>query len=239
MISLFRKIRQKLLAQNKLTRYLVYALGEILLVVIGILIALQVSNWNENRKANIKQTELVRQLLNDAKADSVFFESRIMLQQIRDTLFNNLVNLSNGQFVDSISNQKINADPFFFRLAFQSNLIANNPNAYDLLSHENLKNKLREYKKRHDYVVNAIELNNRICEEYGVPLQIKYYDNILKLPENPSIKDLGFAIEDRETVAKFDVFKNYGINYLVQCQEFLIVNHELIVMLESYLIENE
>lgn len=224
---------------NMNTKYLKYAMREIIIMVVDILTAFQVSEWIENRKANIKQTELVRQLLNDAKADSVFFESRIMIQQIRDTLFNNLVNLSNGQFVDSISNLKINADPFFFRLAFQSNLIANNPNAYDLLSHENLKDKIREYKKSYDYVVNAIELNNRICEEYGVPLQIKYYDNILKLPQNPSIKDLGFAIEDRETVAKFDVFKNYGINYLIQCQEFLKVNHELIALLESYLVEKE
>lgn len=51
MISFFRKIRQKLLSQNRVTRYLVYALGEIILVVIGILIALQVNNWNEQRKA--------------------------------------------------------------------------------------------------------------------------------------------------------------------------------------------
>jgi hypothetical protein len=56
MISFFRKIRQKLLSQNKVTRYLVYALGEIILVVIGILIALQVNNWNEGRKQ--RQVEL-------------------------------------------------------------------------------------------------------------------------------------------------------------------------------------
>lgn len=50
MITLFRKIRQQLLTQNKLTRYLVYAVGEIFLVVIGILIALQINNWNEEKK---------------------------------------------------------------------------------------------------------------------------------------------------------------------------------------------
>ncbi|SFO03889.1 hypothetical protein SAMN04488519_103191 [Algoriphagus ornithinivorans] len=49
MISFFRKIRQKLLQQNRLTQYLIYALGEILLVVIGILIAVQVNNWNLDR----------------------------------------------------------------------------------------------------------------------------------------------------------------------------------------------
>lgn len=47
MISFFRKIRQKLLKENRVTRYLVYAVGEILLVVIGILIALQLNIQKE------------------------------------------------------------------------------------------------------------------------------------------------------------------------------------------------
>jgi hypothetical protein len=50
MINLFRKVRQKLINENSLSRYVLYATGEILLVVIGILIALQVNNWNEDRK---------------------------------------------------------------------------------------------------------------------------------------------------------------------------------------------
>ena len=49
MIKFFRKIRQKLLSENKFSKYLIYAVGEIILVVIGILIALQVSNWNKKR----------------------------------------------------------------------------------------------------------------------------------------------------------------------------------------------
>ena len=53
MLNIFRKIRQKLLQQNAAKRYLLYAFGEILLVVIGILIALQVNNWNEEKK-NLK-----------------------------------------------------------------------------------------------------------------------------------------------------------------------------------------
>ena len=50
MIKFFRKIRQNLLSEGKTVKYLKYALGEIILVVIGILIALQFNNWNENRK---------------------------------------------------------------------------------------------------------------------------------------------------------------------------------------------
>ncbi|MFC3879777.1 DUF6090 family protein [Algoriphagus namhaensis] len=71
MFSFFRKIRQKLLKANTITRYIAYALGEILLVVIGILIALQVNNWNEDRKAEIAQKELLTNFMVDLMADSV------------------------------------------------------------------------------------------------------------------------------------------------------------------------
>jgi len=50
MIKFFRKIRQNLLSENKFGKYLIYAIGEIILVVIGILIALQINNWNESKK---------------------------------------------------------------------------------------------------------------------------------------------------------------------------------------------
>ena len=78
MITIFRKIRHSLLTENKFTRYLLYATGEILLVVIGILLALQIDNWNQDRldrkeKRNLLdkvQTEFRsnRELLADYKA---------------------------------------------------------------------------------------------------------------------------------------------------------------------------
>ena len=51
MIKFFRKIRQKLITDSSFGKYLIYAIGEIILVVAGKLIALQVNNWNEKRKA--------------------------------------------------------------------------------------------------------------------------------------------------------------------------------------------
>ena len=68
MIKFFRKIRQKLLTENKFSKYLIYAIGEIILVVIGILIALQINNWNHerlNRKQEIKILIGIRDELND------------------------------------------------------------------------------------------------------------------------------------------------------------------------------
>ena len=62
MLKLFRKIRQNLLNEGKTTKYFKYAFGEIILVVIGILIALQINNWNENRKTTIEETAILESL---------------------------------------------------------------------------------------------------------------------------------------------------------------------------------
>lgn len=63
MLKFFRKIRQNLLSEGKTGKYLKYAFGEIILVVIGILIALQINNWNENRKNRLLEQQLLQALL--------------------------------------------------------------------------------------------------------------------------------------------------------------------------------
>ncbi|MGZ0015714.1 DUF6090 family protein [Yeosuana sp. AK3] len=65
MIKFFRKIRQKMLTENKFSKYLIYAIGEIILVVIGILIALQINNWNETRQIKKVEKEILYVLLED------------------------------------------------------------------------------------------------------------------------------------------------------------------------------
>ncbi|MCX2718012.1 DUF6090 family protein [Lentiprolixibacter aurantiacus] len=65
MIKFFRKIRQKLLSEGETGKYFKYALGEIILVVIGILIALQINNWNEERKAGIAEDKALIALKNE------------------------------------------------------------------------------------------------------------------------------------------------------------------------------
>ena len=69
MIKFFRKIRQNLLTENKFSKYLLYAIGEIILVVIGILIALQLNDWNDSRKQLKLENEYYCRLLEDAKLD--------------------------------------------------------------------------------------------------------------------------------------------------------------------------
>ncbi|RPA68526.1 hypothetical protein EF405_08045 [Cyclobacteriaceae bacterium YHN15] len=69
MLKFFRKIRQKLLSQNRFTRYLAYAIGEIFLVVIGILIALQINTWNENRKYRNQEADFYSDVISDLDKD--------------------------------------------------------------------------------------------------------------------------------------------------------------------------
>jgi len=78
MIKFFRKIRKNLLTENKFSKYLFYAIGEIILVVIGILIALQINNWNESKKT--KQFEY--KILNDIQTsmEGNFFQLNMCLE---------------------------------------------------------------------------------------------------------------------------------------------------------------
>jgi len=69
MIKFFRRIRKRLLSENKLSKYLIYAVGEIVLVMIGILLALQVNNWNEERKRKSLITTYIASLQGDLKKD--------------------------------------------------------------------------------------------------------------------------------------------------------------------------
>ena len=62
MIKFFRKIRYNLMSENKTGKYLKYAIGEIVLVVIGILIALQINNWNEARKESVLELKILKSL---------------------------------------------------------------------------------------------------------------------------------------------------------------------------------
>ena len=69
MIKFFRKIRQNLLMENKTGKYFKYAIGEIILVVIGILIALQINNWNELRKINLQEKSLFKKIIVDLEQE--------------------------------------------------------------------------------------------------------------------------------------------------------------------------
>ena len=86
MIKFFRKIRQNLLSEGKTAKYLKYAIGEIVLVVIGILIALGLNNWNEDRKSIRNSSVLLKEIVEDLKTDTLVFSTAYnsVLEQIQN-----------------------------------------------------------------------------------------------------------------------------------------------------------
>ena len=102
MIKFFRRIRQQLLTENKFSKYLIYAIGEILLVVIGILIALQVNNWNNQKQNDLQAQKVLLALRRD------FIKNKAQLIQVKNS-HERVVNASSGLL----------------------NLIANFPNNYN------------------------------------------------------------------------------------------------------------
>jgi hypothetical protein len=78
MLTFLRKIRRSFIDSGSARKYLLYAIGEIALVVIGILIALQVNNWNEERKTLVVEEAYLKRLLTDLHTDSLYFIRRLV-----------------------------------------------------------------------------------------------------------------------------------------------------------------
>lgn len=76
MLKFFRSIRRNLVHEGSLKKYLVYAVGEILLVLIGILLALQINGWNNKRKDQLEKTFLLYQLKKDIEMDMSWYQQQ-------------------------------------------------------------------------------------------------------------------------------------------------------------------
>ena len=161
MIKFFRKIRQRQLSESKFNKYLLYAIGEIILVVIGILIALQINNWNELRKKRILKNEYTTSLIADLKNDTTQINAKVK------SIVKNLQSFTSAK--DSINNGYIKSVEDFERL-YRNNVleISNTINTYNtntfnvLVSNGNIDlfdNQLRE---------EIMELNRLQKFEYEV-----------------------------------------------------------------------
>jgi hypothetical protein len=101
MPAIFKKIRRKLAEENKVTSYLRYAVGEILLLVIGILIALQVNNWNEARKDHKLLVQYKNSMVLDLSQDTLKIRNilsylnnlKVINDQIHARMFGDVVTI--------------------------------------------------------------------------------------------------------------------------------------------------
>lgn len=83
--------------ENKNAHYFKYALGEIVLVVIGILIALQINNWNEQRKKNKVKKSYKTSLISDLTKDSIQLDARLKFNYTQKTFNQNVIGLINDR----------------------------------------------------------------------------------------------------------------------------------------------
>ncbi|MEM1260721.1 MAG: DUF6090 family protein [Bacteroidota bacterium] len=180
MIKFFRRIRQKLVSENRFSKYLVYAIGEIVLVVIGILLALQINEWNEAKKAKKEETEALKNLEQEFRSN----EKDLRLQQIIVTTAYE----SNKHLMDLFNKEKstfkeINIDSLiFFSVEFDRYSPSQNvlqdllqSGRLALISNDSLRNLLFDWTR----VLNVVEeryvdCNEKLREELIPYLSQKY-----------------------------------------------------------------
>jgi len=107
MIKFFRKIRQNLIMENKTGKYLKYAIGEIILVVIGILIALSINNSNEYRKQNAQIAKYAKSLVQDLEKDIAMMDTINNTAQQISIRLDSLANHVRNTKIEDISNLNV------------------------------------------------------------------------------------------------------------------------------------
>lgn len=162
MFRFFRTLRQRLLTENRVSRYLLYALGEILLVVIGILLALQIDTWNSKRLDRLKEREYLSSLLEDLETQQNLVNAQIE----HDALMK--VQCQKAQ--RHLSAEHINFDSVNTYLAAvtRRTFVVNDPTFQDLKSSGNiliirdidLRKKILSFYQYLEYSALVIQTNN-------------------------------------------------------------------------------
>lgn len=247
MIKFFRTIRQKLLAENKLSRYLIYAIGEIILVVIGILIALQINNQNEAKKTREKEVGYLENvkvdLLNEINNNERFATYHFEKAQAAATLINGEA----PQTIKELQTYTDNYEQVFIWIAF----VPNNNTFKELLSSGNLS------LIKNDSIKNGLlELDNLYAEiaagEYHMRREFEEYlynphvKNIAAL-EFFNLKDPKYGMLNRLSVDEIPKIKHADLikdaNWQHQDQTFqnglklAMMNNSLLAGLHQNLVQ--
>ena len=169
MIKFFRQIRYKLMSENKTSKYFKYAIGEIVLVVVGILIALWINNWNENRKAKSNEKVLLEKLqvenqynLNTLMDDTLY---RKVVPKVYDSFMEYLSSSDYGSTIDSLEYYLSNTLKTTTYTFSQNNLLNFTNNQYNLYS--NLNKEITQLEnKQNDLYLLSEKLSDFKVENY-------------------------------------------------------------------------
>ncbi len=180
MIKFFRHIRKSLLTENKFSKYLLYAIGEIVLVVIGIVIALQLNNWNESRKEKVVEISILNELLNDYNSDLLSLNEDLELNK-RAIKSNELIKkalISNLKYNDSL-------DFHFGSIQYNTQFTINSggyenlkSRGFEIISNDSIRKMIINVQDEwYDYLLTIGDRNNVINFEQFSPKYQTYFTN--------------------------------------------------------------
>lgn len=160
MIKLFRKLRWSSLSRKRFPKYLVYAAGEIVLVVIGILIALQINTWNEEKKVKQEEEVLIKGLILNiekdiknlnylVKADSIFMDAnKILLSAFKNDSIRNNKRLLTTSIINSVYASSFSPTQIIFNQMQYSGKL-------NYILNDSIKNNIQSY---YDYVAIVMDV---------------------------------------------------------------------------------
>ncbi len=177
MIKFFRKIRRNLISQNKVSQYLIYAVGEIILVVIGILIALQINNYSEQKKERKLEYILLSNLSNEIFLDIQQIENNTEISLQRLGRLDSLIQLLKTP--DSIDNMRFIRESYEFVF---DNYFKSNSGIFDEAVSSGKMSHIQNDSLRQDifnYYRNAKETytdgtTRQITDEFITPLLVEH-----------------------------------------------------------------
>lgn len=177
MIKFFRKIRQNLLSESKTVKYLKYAIGEIILVMIGILLALQVSNWNKNRIERSKEANYIKNINREFKLNRTQLDTVIFYHQ---KVYKNATKILNLVPIDL---NTVNKDSLSYYISETFNHYTFNPQQSSVNSLTNTSSfeiisnlELRELLQKWDELVNDYREEEIIAREHGFNKYVPYLE---------------------------------------------------------------
>ena len=237
MIKFFRRIRQRLLSGNKFSKYLLYAIGEIILVVIGILIALQINNWNEDRQAAIQERLYLNRLLIENNEDLETFGSIIAF--LNDGIVT-IESLSIALKSDSTNDSAVVAAAYaYFETGSIFPIFSSSTSTFDDLSstgnlkiirNSGLRDNLVKHYAQHQAVAKRIQIGNEWA--YPIDGKISADLNIMRLEPNSSFL---FPDEPLEKIAA--ELRENRVTYLNMAAAHYWLNKDAIGQLEDLIEE--
>ncbi len=183
MIKFFRHIRKDLMEKNKTTKYFKYAIGEIILVVIGILIALQINNWNEQRKNLEKEATVLANIHKEFIKNKKQLDSVVMRHKIAFSSNSKMISLFPIQskpeqaLLDSLSSYLFNSYAGFTFNPSQSSINAlMSTSSFDIITDEKLRNRLISWNDLvEDYKEEEKNARDYTWNQYD-PYMSKHFD---------------------------------------------------------------